>query len=54
MVDPLGGVVTGKRVAARQLNATTGSGRWPAWATSLVVGRMLVAVERLAVCRTTV
>ena len=31
-VARLGGVVTGKRVAARQRNAATGSGRWRTWA----------------------
>jgi len=42
MVDPIGGVVTWKRVAARKLNATTGSGRRRAVASERFFGRVLV------------
>jgi len=42
MVDPIGGVVTWKRVAARQRNATTGSGRRRAVVSERFFVRMLV------------
>ena len=45
MVDPIGGVVTWKRVAARQRNATTGSGRRRAVVSERFFGRLFVVTS---------